>query len=178
MSHNILVDDQVWAVVRSAANLSNTKPNDVIRSALDLPSKYEVTATYEDSQGDLHRRVTIDEMVFDHNLKGTKPLIWHAPKGAERDVSSWAEVFVATAEWLIDADRVNSDLPQIDGMRKHPLISTNRDLLSHPGQAKQAGEWWVETWGNVNTKGRNLRRLLRAAGADPAEFTVTLSNKT
>ena len=176
MSQTILVDDQVWAVVKAAAKLSNTKPNDVIRSALGLPSKYEVTATYEDSQGDLHRTVTIDNMVLDHNLKGTKPLMWHGPEGAERDVSSWAEVILATAEWLIDAHRVNGDLPSVDGMRKHPLISTNRSMLSHPTQAKQVGQWWVETWGNVNTKGRNLRRLLRSAGVDPVGFTVTLSN--
>ena len=178
MSRTILVDDQVWAVVSTTAKLSNTKPNDVIRGALGLPVKYEGMASSEDSQVDLHRKVTIDEMVLDHNLKGTKPLIWHGPAGTERDVSSWAEVIVTTAEWLIDTDRVNGDLPSIDGMRKHPLISTDRRMLSHPTQAKQVGQWWVETWGNVNTKGRNLRRLLRSAGVDPVGFTVTLSDTT
>ena len=178
MSKNLLVDDEVWAVITAAARVSNVKRNDVLRSALGLSNKYGSFITSEGGEEGLHRRVTIDDMVFDHTLKGTKPMTWHGPDGAKRDVSSWAEVIAATAEWLVSNGRVNGDMPPTGGMRKYPLISTNRNSLSHSAQAKQVGEWWVETWGNVNTKGRNLRRLLRSVGVNPAEFAVTLSSST
>jgi len=180
----IRIDPQVAAVLDATARLSGlegfTKYNIVLRRLLNLPDETLIPQGPGDSvertgDGTFHRAVTIDEMVLDTTLKGTKPQRWVDPRGDAKKVEHWADVVVCTAEWLVENGMVTDDQPPIMGLRRHPLLSRSREKLVHPDVARQVcDDWWVETWGNVNTKARNLRRLLGSVGENSRDFKVII----
>ena len=173
------IDDQVAAVLDAAAKISGfgglNRYNIVLRRLLDLPGDQagpaDQSVYFEADSSSAGRAFGIDEMVLDVTLKGAKPRRWVGPKGETKEIEHWAEFVACAAEWLITTGLVATDQPPIAGYRKHPLLSQSRQKLGHPDPARRVGDgWWVETWGNINTKARNLRRLVLAVGFDPRGF--------
>jgi hypothetical protein len=183
MSSTVLLDDEVIRMLDTAAMVAGLQGpgryNAVVRRLLKLPDfgsrsdgPSEVSGGEKGGDG-LERICSIDEIVLDQTLRGSKPTFLYGPDGESEKLVHWSDVLTGVANWLVQNGHVTEDLPPITGYRRHPLISKDRAKLAHPDVGREVHDgWWIETWGNVNTKGRNLRRLLLAADVDPTQFRV------
>ncbi len=186
MALHVLLDDEVIRMLDIGAMVAGIKEgpgryNAVVRRLLKLPdfgskadeqSEALVRAHEDDGTG---RICSIDELVLDQTLRGSKPTFLYGPDGKSEKLVHWSDLLSGVANWPSQNGHVTEDLPPTSGYRTHPLISKDRAKLSHPDVAREVHNgWWVETWGNVNTKGRNLRRLLLAADVDPSQFRVAV----
>lgn len=112
------------------------------------------------------------------DFRYTKPAALYYPDGTQKAVRTWKEVVIAVVDWGLERGLIKDDAP-MEGKRTYPLVSRSRSKLSqthgNPDNYLSVVEgWWVDTWGNVNTKARNLIAICKDMGTDPSEFRVRL----
>ena len=112
------------------------------------------------------------------DFRYTKPSMVYYPDGSKAFVRTWKDVVIKFVHWGIERDLIEDDAPMM-GRRSYPLVSRDRSKLSQThgnpdNYLAQIDGWWFDTWGNVNTKARNLIALSKAMGTDPSEFRVEL----
>ncbi|MDF1500087.1 MAG: hypothetical protein P1P76_06445 [Anaerolineales bacterium] len=116
---------------------------------------------------------------LDHgDYRFTKPRRVHLPDGSSKQVKAWKEVVVEIVGWMIGEGYIIDDVP-VTKRRKYPLVSKVKDKLSknHGNPESYIAEyesWWIDTWGNVNRKARNLIAICRSVDVDPSDFVVVL----
>ena len=94
-------------------------------------------------------------------------------------VKDWKEVVVKIVMWHIQKGYITEDSPASWGS-KYPIISRKREALSQTrgGDPKnyivEKDGWYIDTWGNVNTRASNLIAICKDVGTDPNDFRVTL----
>ena len=108
----------------------------------------------------------------------TKPSVVFLPDGSQEAVRSWKDVVLSIVGWMITSGRIKTAVPS-GGRRRHPIVSQRASDLSqtHGNPASylaQANGWWVDTWGNVNTKARNLIAICKDTDTDPSNFRVVI----
>jgi hypothetical protein len=112
------------------------------------------------------------------DFRYTKPSILRLPHAPPMVVKTWKEVVEEIVGWLVDHGHVIKDSP-LGGRRQVPVVSRDRMRLSQShgnpdSYISRHDDWWIDTWGNVNTKARNLMAICESVGVDPAEFHVKL----
>ncbi len=115
------------------------------------------------------------------DFRYTKPATIYYPDGSHEFVRTWKDVVLKVVGWGLKKDLIRDDAPT-EGRRRHPLVSRSKMNLSHThgnpeNDLAQIDGWWVDTWGNVNTKARNLIAVCRSTGTDPSKFRVVLRHE-
>lgn len=116
------------------------------------------------------------------DFRFTKPSRVFLPDGSTNYVKTWKDAVVMIIGWMIEEGLVTKDEPS-STRRKYPIVSSNRMNLSQSHGNPESyiakyENWWIDTWGNVNTKARNLIAICGSVGIDPSSFRVSLRQKS
>lgn len=129
------------------------------------------------SGGEAHEGLTLVELDRG-DFRYTKPAKVIFPDASIGLVRAWKEVVTKTIGWMIDKEIIREETP-LTGKRKHPIVSKDRSNLSQTHGNPDTyivkhGAWWIDTWGNVNRKARNLIAICESAETEPSAFRVVL----
>ncbi len=105
----------------------------------------------------------------------TPPRLITFPDGARKSLRFWYDLQVAVVAWLAETGRLTEDMCPLTTYRGAHLVHTFPvKQYGRPfGQAKQIGNYWIDTFPNAYDHARFTRIILRRCSVDPSTVFVS-----
>ena len=105
----------------------------------------------------------------------TPPRLMTFPNGARKPLGFWYDLQVAVVAWLAETGRLTEDMCPLTTYRGAHLVHTFPvKQNSRPfDQAKQIGNYWIDSFPNAYDHARFTRIILRRCAVDPTTVFVS-----